>query len=262
MRSPASVRRPADGTCCCLPRRSSRSLRCFSTLRAKPAALDLPAWAATLPIWPIAASLLLGPLLLAVARKETVVQMRALSFAVLGAMGVLVAGVMSAIAPYGDPAPAAAHLAELEKRNVPLAHLGKYHAQYNFVGRLRKPIAILDQPELARVGRCASRRAGHRSRAQPVRGRRFAAAIRGAVPRRVDPGVARRGARAPQMKRFTSASRAIGSTVAAPTNSFTSGMKSSFRNPNRSTVIWQPIRLTPPSMHAARSSSTLATPLF
>jgi 4-amino-4-deoxy-L-arabinose transferase-like glycosyltransferase len=118
--------------------------------RAKPAALELPAWAATLPSWPIAASLLLGPLLLAVARKETIVQVRALSFAVLGAMGVIAAGVMPAIAPYGDPAPAAAHLAELQKRNVPLAHLGKYHAQYNFVGRLRKPIAILDQPELAR----------------------------------------------------------------------------------------------------------------
>jgi hypothetical protein len=57
------------------------------------------AWAATLPIWPIAASLLLAPLLLAVGRKETVVQMRALAFAVLAAMGVLVAGVMPAIAP-------------------------------------------------------------------------------------------------------------------------------------------------------------------
>ena len=34
-------------------------------------------------------------------------------------------------------------------RSFPLAHLGKYHAQYNFVGRLRKPIVILDLPELA-----------------------------------------------------------------------------------------------------------------
>jgi len=31
---------------------------------------------------------------------------------------------------------------------VPLAHLGKYHAQYNFVGRLRTPIEILEPGEL------------------------------------------------------------------------------------------------------------------
>ncbi|MGH8675039.1 MAG: hypothetical protein ACREVG_12100, partial [Burkholderiales bacterium] len=117
--------------------------------RAKPAALELPEWAATLPVWPIAASLLVGPLLVAFAKKETIVQVRALSFAVLAAMAVIAAGVMRAIAPYGDPGPAAAHLAELQQRNVPLAHLGKYHAQYNFAGRLRKPIAILEGPELA-----------------------------------------------------------------------------------------------------------------
>ena len=56
---------------------------------------------------------------------------------------------MPAMAPYGDARPAAAHLAELQAKNVPLAHLGKYHAQYNFAGRLTKPIEILDSPELA-----------------------------------------------------------------------------------------------------------------
>jgi len=64
------------------------------------------------------------------------------------------------------------------------------------------------------------------------------------------------------MNRLTSASRAIGRKVAAPQYSFTSGMKSSCVKPNRSTVIWQPIRFTPPSMHAVRNSSTPATPLL
>ena len=72
-----------------------------------------------------------------------------LAFAVLGTLGVVSAGLMPAMAPYGDPGPAAAHLAELQARNVPLAHLGKYHATYNFAGRLRKPIEILDPHELA-----------------------------------------------------------------------------------------------------------------
>jgi 4-amino-4-deoxy-L-arabinose transferase-like glycosyltransferase len=116
--------------------------------RSRPAALELPEWASTLPLWPIVASLLLFPLLLVFARAAPVVGVRALSFAVLGAIAVASAGVMPAIAPYGDPAPAAAHLAELQTRNVPLAHLGKYHAQYNFAGRLRKPIEILDPGEL------------------------------------------------------------------------------------------------------------------
>lgn len=117
--------------------------------RSRPAALELPEWASTLPSWPIVASLLLFPLMLVFARAAPVARVRALSFAVLGAIALASAGVMPAIAPYGDPAPAAAHLAELQSRNVPLAHLGKYHAQYNFVGRLRKPIEILDPGELA-----------------------------------------------------------------------------------------------------------------
>ena len=117
--------------------------------RARPAALQLPEWAATLPSWPIVASLALCPLVLVFSRAEPIVRMRALSFAVLGAIAVASAGVMPAIAPYGDPGPAAAHLAALQNRNVPLAHLGKYHAQYNFAGRLRKPIEILDPGELA-----------------------------------------------------------------------------------------------------------------
>jgi hypothetical protein len=80
--------------------------------------------------------------------------------------------------PKGNPAPAAAHLAELEKRNIPLAHLGKYHAQYNFVGRLRKPIAILDQPELAQWAAAHPGGQVIVGGAHAVRGRRHAAAIR------------------------------------------------------------------------------------
>ena len=117
--------------------------------RAKPAALELPEWAATIPWWPAAIALCTFPALLGLARGGTRVQVRALAFAVLGGMAVIVAGVMPAIAPYGDAGPTAAHLARLQRERVPLAHLGKYHAQYNFAGRLREPIAILDSRELA-----------------------------------------------------------------------------------------------------------------
>jgi len=117
--------------------------------RARPEALELPEWSALLPVWTIAASALAFPALLAFARRATVAQARALGFATFGTILVIGAGVVPSIVRYGDPRPAAEHLAELQRLGIPLAHLGKYHAQYNFVGRLRTPIEILDQPELA-----------------------------------------------------------------------------------------------------------------
>lgn len=117
--------------------------------RARPAALDLPAWTSSLPVWPIVLSALACPLLLAFAPRSTLTQVRALAFTIFGAIVLIGAGIVPSIAPYADPRPAAEYLASLQGQGMPLAHLGKYHAQYNFVGRLRKPIEILDQPELA-----------------------------------------------------------------------------------------------------------------
>jgi hypothetical protein len=77
------------------------------------------------------------------------VQLRALAFATLFGMAVVGAGVVPALVPYADPGPVARRLADLQARRVPLAHLGKYHAQYNFAGRLTAPIASLDPAELA-----------------------------------------------------------------------------------------------------------------
>ena len=117
-------------------------------LRARPAALDLPEWAGDIPLWPIAILALAAPVLLLCWRKQTATQVRVLAFTTLGTVAVLGAGVIPAFVPYGDPGPAARHLAALQEARVPLAHLGKYHAQYNFAGRLRAPIEILDAPEV------------------------------------------------------------------------------------------------------------------
>ncbi len=138
----------AGGKCC---RRRSVFSRCprFS-LSALAAGGDEPAGvgrgrsrSGRSPSWCLPA-----PLLLFVSRKETAIQVRALAFAMLAAFAVAGAGVIPAFVPYSDPGPAARHLATLQEEKVPLAHLGKYHAQYNFVGRLRAPIAILDPQEV------------------------------------------------------------------------------------------------------------------
>ena len=110
--------------------------------------MKLPVWVAEIPLWPIALAALAAPALLFFLRKDTVTQMRALAFGMLAAFAIVGAGVIPAFVPYSDPGPAARHLAGLQARQLPLAHLGKYHAQYNFVGRLRAPIEILDPPEV------------------------------------------------------------------------------------------------------------------
>jgi 4-amino-4-deoxy-L-arabinose transferase-like glycosyltransferase len=121
----------------------------FAYVRANPAAFALPPWASTLPLWPAAALALALPALVWLGGRSTVVQARALAFAIYCAFAAIGVGIVPSIAVYADPRPAAAHLAELQRQGTPLAHLGKYHAQYNFVGRLEQAIKILDHPELA-----------------------------------------------------------------------------------------------------------------
>jgi 4-amino-4-deoxy-L-arabinose transferase-like glycosyltransferase len=121
----------------------------LACLRAWPDALGLPAWAKEIPFWPVVLLALAAPILLIFCKKPIETQTRALAFATLFGMTVAGAGVVPALVPYVDPGPAARVLAGLQARQVPLAHLGKYHAQYHFAGRLEKPIAILDPPELA-----------------------------------------------------------------------------------------------------------------
>jgi 4-amino-4-deoxy-L-arabinose transferase-like glycosyltransferase len=117
-------------------------------LRTQPPALKLPAWAADVPLWPALLLALASPALLWFARRPAPAQVRALSFAMFAAVAVVCTGLLPAFAPYGDPGPAARQIAELQARRVPVAHLGKYHAQYNFAGRLRAPIEILDINEV------------------------------------------------------------------------------------------------------------------
>ncbi len=117
-------------------------------LRTQPAGLRLPEWASEIPLWPAGLLVLVPVVLLWFARASVRAQARALAFAVLASAVVVGAGVIPAFAPYGDPGPAARELAALQARQLPLAHLGKYHATYNFAGRLRAPIEILDVDEV------------------------------------------------------------------------------------------------------------------
>jgi len=117
-------------------------------VRSEPASLRLPDWSVGIPLWPIALLAIGAPVLLLYSRKDNATQMRALGFATLAGFAAIGAGVAPAFAPYGDTRPAALYLAAQQAQKVPLAHLGKYHAQYNFTGRLDAPIAIVEPAEL------------------------------------------------------------------------------------------------------------------
>jgi 4-amino-4-deoxy-L-arabinose transferase-like glycosyltransferase len=117
-------------------------------LRAHPESLRLPDWTGALPLWPLVLLGCIAPALLYFGRRETQLQLQALSFAVLASAALLGAGLLPAFVPHGDPRPAARVLADLEAQRVPVAYFGKYHAIYNFVGRLRTPIEILGEEEV------------------------------------------------------------------------------------------------------------------
>ncbi|MGQ0662358.1 MAG: ArnT family glycosyltransferase [Pseudomonadota bacterium] len=54
-----------------------------------------------------------------------------------------------AIRPYYDTAPAAAVLARAEQAGRPIAHVGDYHGQFHFAGRLRRPLSEITADDAA-----------------------------------------------------------------------------------------------------------------
>lgn len=48
------------------------------------------------------------------------------------------------LAPYIDANPVTQHLAKLQARAIPIAYWGKYHAQFNFAGRLIQPFELVE----------------------------------------------------------------------------------------------------------------------
>jgi 4-amino-4-deoxy-L-arabinose transferase-like glycosyltransferase len=70
------------------------------------------------------------------------------SAAMIGTASVLVllagyAGLGRALFDSYDVRPVARHLSRVEAAGRPIAHFGRYHGQYQFVGRLRQPLRIL-----------------------------------------------------------------------------------------------------------------------
>ena len=82
---------------------------------------------------------------LAVAGARLQAARRLAALAGLGAVAIITLHLVArpALSVAFDLTPTAARLAGWERQGVPLAHFGTYHGQFQFLGRLRKPLAVI-----------------------------------------------------------------------------------------------------------------------
>jgi len=112
-------------------------------LPALPIARRLPMWAGAIGIVPGVLIAAMGVALLLWRPRDAAMATRNLTAVSLGLLVVLHAGVLIYAAPTLDVAPIARRLGDLESTGESLAHLGKYHGQYTFVGRLHAPLTVV-----------------------------------------------------------------------------------------------------------------------
>lgn len=100
------------------------------------------AWLAALPLWPapVLAALALG---LARSRLRMEQGVRRLALALPGALMVCLAGLAPAAAPRFDITPAAAQVAQAQQQGQAVAFAGVYRNEFQFLGRLRAPLDVI-----------------------------------------------------------------------------------------------------------------------
>jgi 4-amino-4-deoxy-L-arabinose transferase-like glycosyltransferase len=108
----------------------------------------LPAWADRLsPLWgAVAVAVACGPLL--VRRPPPGTAVAALATAAVGVVVVLHLAFATAGGEAFDVRPVAAEVAVVQGRGEPVAHVGPYHGQYHFYGRLRRPLEVIEPGEI------------------------------------------------------------------------------------------------------------------
>jgi 4-amino-4-deoxy-L-arabinose transferase-like glycosyltransferase len=88
----------------------------------------------------------LAAVIAAMGRRASLVGFACLS---VGAVTLLHVGARSVVRPYFDLHAVAGELARHEAAGRPVAIAGEYHGQFNFLGRLARPVAVLAPPEVA-----------------------------------------------------------------------------------------------------------------
>lgn len=108
---------------------------------------DFPAWVATIsPRTALLVVVFALTSLLPMGNVEK--QTRLLAGAAIALIAVLLIGIGRAAAPYYDLSGAARRIAAIQAHGAPVAHVGKYHNRFQFLGRLTRPITVLGSPEV------------------------------------------------------------------------------------------------------------------
>lgn len=109
----------------------------------------------TLPEWATRISPIAGLVLLAGAAALLLVRFRtpaaaAAGFAAATALLVMTVevSIMQVAGPWYDTRPVAAYLSRLERQDHRIAHVGKYHGQYHFAGRLERPFDVIEPADV------------------------------------------------------------------------------------------------------------------
>jgi 4-amino-4-deoxy-L-arabinose transferase-like glycosyltransferase len=115
-----------------------------------PQRFGLPDWATQLSPLPGIMVALLGPALIAFARAHLAPRVRMLAAAGPAVVLACHVGVILHMRPAHDLHPIGDHLRALQQSGVPLAHVGRYHGEFHFVGRLTRAIQVLEPEQVQR----------------------------------------------------------------------------------------------------------------
>lgn len=112
--------------------------------------LGLPSWISSLPpAAGLAVAICAAALLFPAPRTRAAAVERVAAASVVAVLATLWA-VGRAAAPNYDVSRIARYLTELESEGRPLAHAGRYHGEYQFAGRLTRPLEVLEPDEVDR----------------------------------------------------------------------------------------------------------------
>lgn len=110
---------------------------------------DWPHWVRNIhPSWAVAIACL-GVALLWRAPRRALDTVPPVALVTIAATALIQAGLFQAAGLTADVRPAARYLAGLQQNRIPIAHMGKYHGQYHFLGRLKEPLDVIGQANVS-----------------------------------------------------------------------------------------------------------------
>jgi 4-amino-4-deoxy-L-arabinose transferase-like glycosyltransferase len=108
----------------------------------------LAIWLADIPVWTGAMVVLGSVLLMLSAGASKIRYFQHVALMALLLISMLWLGVIRTAGEAYDVRPISYHLKRLQDRNIPLAHIGTYYGQFNFLGRLLKSPEVLSESQL------------------------------------------------------------------------------------------------------------------